>query len=86
MLYKVVGSIFVAGRENVVHATCYELASASSGFGGQELGVVEAEHLIAADGKLLQELGVGGFADVHVAVLLLVALGVVFHGAFVGVS
>ena len=86
LLYKVVGGIFVAGRENVVHAACYELASASGGFGGQELGVVEAEHLIAADSKLFQELGVGGFADVHVAVLLLVALGVVFHGAFQSVG
>ena len=86
LLHKVPGSFFVAGRKNMVHAARYELASTRGRLGCQELGVVEAEHLVTTNSQLLQELGVSGLADIHVAVLLLVALGVVLHSALEGIG
>ena len=86
LLHELAGAVLVGGCQHVVDAAGDELASPCGGGRRHELGVVVAEHLIAANRQLLQELGVGGLADVHVAVVLLVALGVVAHGALEGVG
>ena len=70
----------------MIYSTRYEFASTCGGLGAHEFRIIVSEHFVATDRQFFQELRIGGFPDIHVAVFLLVAFGVVLHGAFKGVG